>query len=139
MIPSCEKLALAMVLGFDRPNLNASAPSTYTTYTARNAEGAVVSALAIFDVNYRFPGNTSSRDCTFATAPPLKMAPGSSGRQGRQSARDGRNSIGFSSPVNVVLAAVAPAAFFDAQGVLRAPLWSSSAPQLRLREKGIPC
>ncbi|HYP08970.1 MAG TPA: CHRD domain-containing protein [Bryobacteraceae bacterium] len=37
-------------------DVDASAPSVFTAHTIRNSEGAVTSGVAIFDVNYRFPG-----------------------------------------------------------------------------------
>ena len=39
------------ITGFD-----ASAPSTFTAHTIRNADGTVATGVAIFDINYRFPG-----------------------------------------------------------------------------------
>jgi uncharacterized protein (TIGR03437 family) len=40
-------------------DVTASAPSAFTLYTARNAEGQVEGGVAIFDVNYRLPGGAT--------------------------------------------------------------------------------
>jgi uncharacterized protein (TIGR03437 family) len=40
-------------------NIDASAPGAFTLHSIRNAEGAVIGGAAIFDVNYRFPGETT--------------------------------------------------------------------------------
>jgi uncharacterized protein (TIGR03437 family) len=40
-------------------DVNASAPGSFTLYSARDANGDVAGGVAIFDVNYRFPGNTT--------------------------------------------------------------------------------
>ena len=37
-------------------DVNASAPAVFTVHTIRNADGTVAQGVAIFDVNYRFPG-----------------------------------------------------------------------------------
>lgn len=39
--------------------VEASAPSAFTLYTARNGQGEVEAAVAVFDVNYRVPANTT--------------------------------------------------------------------------------
>lgn len=39
--------------------LDASAPGTFTLHSIRNGEGNVIGGVAIFDVNYRFPGETT--------------------------------------------------------------------------------
>ena len=37
-------------------NVEGNAPAVFTAHTIRNTDGTVAGGVAIFDVNYRFPG-----------------------------------------------------------------------------------
>lgn len=101
-------------------NINASAPSAFTLYTLRNADGTVAAGTAIFDVNPRFPASTTFTGLHIHSGPagqngPIVIESGVSG---------GGNSVTFDTGNGNIyrIVTVSSQAGIDAlNGILRSP------------------